>query len=524
MIPDWLKFKKYPHIGKPLTKKKDSGWIIEYVTNPDNIAKHKFTPLLHKKIYQRKYRPNKDAPKNESGKRQRSVQKPKERPIFYASHLDSIVYSYYSYCITKSYELYLEDKDFGDSAVAYRKIPIVKGKKGNKSNIEFAFEAFKFIEENKHRELSMIVADVTSFFDKLDHRILHKQWKRVLNCISLPDDHYNVFKSLISKRYVNELELFKKFQNRLIVERGIANDDKNTRLRFKKVKHIWNLKRERVVAYCSKSDFYKEATNLIRVEKGCSHQHKRCRKNCSLKGIPQGTPMSATLANIYMLDFDKLVFEAAKKKDAYYQRYSDDLIIVCDQKDELYFNDLIRNAIEDLAKLEIQPKKTNIYRYKNVHGEFVGGIVDDKEGVIQNKHLEYLGFQYDGNKVKVKTVGFSKFYRSMKRAFRRGVHFASKPENKTHNLFEERLYKRFTYKGAKRRLKYKPDPKSETGFSISKEQYWGNYISYLEKANRVMKPINCDDTIKKQYSKFWPNFGKEMKKAYKAIGKKVEGM
>jgi Reverse transcriptase (RNA-dependent DNA polymerase) len=524
MIPDWLKFKKYPHIGKPLTRKKDSGWVMEYVANPDKIAKHKFTPLLHKKIYQRKYRPNEDALKNKFKKRQRSVQKPKERPIFYASHLDSIVYSYYSHNLTEAYENYLENEDYGISAVAYRKIPIVKGKKGNKSNIEFAFETFKFIDENKHRKLSIIVADVTSFFDKLDHRILHKQWKRVLNSNSLPDDHYNIYKSLISKRYVNELELFNKFQNNLIVERGIENDDKKTKLRYKKVKHIWNLKRERVVAYCSKEDFFREATNLIRVEKSCSHQHKRCRENCGLKGIPQGTPMSATLANIYMLDFDELVFNATQEKDAYYQRYSDDLIIVCDQKDEDYFNNLIRTSIEDLAKLDIQPKKTNIYRYENIDDKFVGGIVDEKNEVTPNKHLEYLGFQYDGTKVKVKTVGFSKFYRSMKRAFRRGVHFAVKPENKNHNLFEERLYKRFTYKGAKRRLIYKPDPKSETGFSKSKEQYWGNYISYLEKANRVMKPINGDDTIKKQYSNFWPNFGKEMKKAYKEIGEKAAKM
>jgi hypothetical protein len=524
MTPDWLKFKRYPHIGKPLTKKKDSGWVTEYVTNPENVASHKFTPLLHKIIHQRKYRPNENAPKNKFGKKQRSVQKPKERPIFYASHLDSILYSYYSHELTEAYENYIENEDYGISSVAYRKIPIVKGKKGNKSNIEFAFETFKFIEDNKHRKLSMIVSDVTSFFDNLDHRILHKQWKRILKVESLPDDHYNVYKSLISKRYVNELELFKKFQHNLIVERGIENDDKNTRLRFKKVKHIWNLKRERVVAYCSKEDFYREAKNLIRLEKNCSHQHKRCRKSCQLKGIPQGTPMSATLANIYMLDFDKTIFEATQQKNAYYQRYSDDLIIVCDQKDEEYFYNLICTTIEDLAKLDIQRKKTNIYRYEDIDDEFVGGILNDEQDVSENKHLEYLGFQYDGKKVKVKTVGFSKFYRSMKRAFRRGVHFAVKPENKNHNLFEQRLYKRFSYKGAKRRLIYKADPKSETGYSKSKEQYWGNYISYLEKANRVMKPINGDDTIKKQFSKFWPNFGKEMKKAYKEIGEKVAKM
>ena len=225
-----------------------------------------------------------------------------------------------------------------------------------------------------------------------------------------------------------------------------------------------------------------------------------------------------------MLDFDRLIFEDTQQKSAYYQRYSDDLIIVCDQKDEDYFNNLIRLSIENLTKLDIQPEKTNIYRYKKINGEFIGGIVDENNLVVPNKHLEYLGFQYDGKKVRVKTVGFSKFYRSMKRAFKRGIHFATKPENKNHNLFEERLYKRFTYKGAKRRLIYKSDPKSETGYSKSKEQYWGNYISYLEKANRIMKSINDDDTIKKQYSKFWLNFGKEMKKAHEEIDEKVVKM
>lgn len=521
MIPDWLKFKKYPHIGNPLTRKKDSGWVLEYVSNSENIVKHKFTPLLHKKIYQRKYRPDKDAAKNKFGRKKRSVQKRKERPIFYASHLDSIVYSYYSHILTKAYEDFLKGKDYGISAVAYRKISIVEGQKGNKCNIEFAHETFNFIEENKHRKLSMIVADVSSFFDNLNHRILHQQWKRILNLDSLPDDHYSVYKSLIAKRYVNELELFKKFQNNLIVERGLNGNDKKTKLRHKKVKHIWNLKKERVVAFCSKKDFFQKATNLIRVEKLCSHQHKHCRGRCEIKGIPQGTPMSATLANIYMLDFDEKVYDEVTGRNGYFQRYSDDLIIVCDQKDEQFFNNLIRISIEKLVKLDIQSEKTNIYRYQTLDHEFVGGIVDSNNNICTNKQLEYLGFEYDGKKVRVKTAGFSKFYRSMKRAFRRGAHFATKPKNKNHNLFEERLYKRFTYKGAKRRLIYKPDPKSETGYSKTKEQYWGNYISYLEKANRVMKSINGDDTIKSQYSKFWSKFGKEMKKANREIGEKI---
>jgi hypothetical protein len=519
MIPDWLKFKRYPHIGYPLTKRNDLGWIISYVKNPKKIESHRFTPLLHKKIYQRKFRPSVDALKKD-GKRIRTVQEPKQRPIFYASHLDSIIYSYYSDLLTKAYESYLIDKEFGMCAVAYRKIPIVKSKKGNKCNIEFAYDTFKFIEDNKENNLSVIVADITSFFDNLNHRILHSQWKRVLKVDDLPNDHYNIYKSLIYKRYVNELELFNRFKDNLIVERGIPDEPNKIQLKNASVKKIWNLKRERVVSYCSKSDFFSKATDLIRIEKPCSHQHKKCRQNCNLKGIPQGTPMSATLANIYMLDFDEKIYDIVVDKNAYYQRYSDDLVIVCKQEDETFFYNLIRESIEKLANLDIQPKKTNIYRYSNNLGVFSGGIL--KDGVIEsNKQLEYLGFVYDGNKIRVKTVGFSKFYRSMKRAFRRGVHFASKPTNKSHNLFEERLYKRFSYKGAKRRLIYKPNPSSETGFVKSKEQHWGNYLSYLEKANNIMKPINGDDNIKRQYSKFWKNFGKEMKKAYSEIGKKV---
>jgi reverse transcriptase-like protein len=520
MSPDWLKFKKYPHIGRPLTKKKDTKWVVPYVTKPNNIAKHKFTPLLHKKIFQRKYRPVKGAPKNIYRKRQRTHIGTKERPIYYASHLDSIVYSYYSHLLTAAYEKLLQYVEFNSSPVAYRKIPIGSGRKGNKSNIEFAFDTFKFIEENKDLKLTMIVADITSFFDNLDHKILHKQWKRVLEVDSLPPDHYTVYKSLTVKRYVNETDLFNRFSHKLIVQRGEKNNSTKKRLRPKSVKHIWNLRKEKVVAYCYKEDFFKEATDLIRTKKACSHQHQHCRQNCEIKGIPQGTPMSAALANIYMLDFDKSVYEATKKRNAYYQRYSDDLIIVCDQEDEKFFYELIRKEIEETAKLEIQREKTNIYRYEMENGEFAGGIVE-KQKVSRNKQLEYLGFEYDGKKVKVKTVGFSKFYRSMKRSFRRGIHFASKPENRNPKLFEERLYKRFSYKGAQRRMIWKPDASSDTGYSPSKEYHWGNYISYLEKANKVMKPINGDDTIRNQYSRFWPMFGKEMKQAYKEIGKKI---
>lgn len=87
------------------------------------------------------------------------------------------------------------------------------------------------------------------------------------------------------------------------------------------------------------------------------------------------------------------------------------------------------------------------------------------------------------------------------------------------SLFETRLYKRFTHIGSKRRLKWLPDSVSPTGYTRSTQQDWGNFISYLDKANNVMKEINRDDTISKQYSNVWKKFHEIKELTYREIGK-----
>lgn len=519
MEEDWLKFKKYPHIGRPLNKKRDRGWVKKYVTDPEKISNHKFTPLLHRTFSSRKFRPKKNAIKNSSGKRIRSIKDKKTRHIYFASHLDSIIYGYYSYNLTQAYETYLKDRPFGNTAVAYRKIPIGDEKKGNKSNIEFSYEAFKFIDDNKNRQLSIIVADVSAFFDNLDHRLLHKQWKRVLGTDDLPSDHYAIYKNLISKRYVNENELFNRFKNKLMVERFKPHDTSEKEIKRKKVNKIYNMRFENVVAFCEADEFFSEGVDLIRADKPQNSEARKSRGKNLLKGIPQGSPISATLANVYMLDFDEHIYNTTVSKRAFYQRYSDDLIIICDRVDENYYHQLIEEEIEVKAKLEIHPDKTKTYRYGlNVSGEFKGGLlVKESDEVNFNKQLEYLGFEYDGNKVYVKTAGFSKFYRTMKRSFRRGAYFAKKAHIPSDSLFETKLYKRFTHVGARRRLKWYKDPNSPTGYSRSTQYDWGNFISYVNKANHVMKDINGDDTIIKQSSKIWQRFHELKEGIYEEI-------
>ena len=66
-------------------------------------------------------------------------------------------------------------------------------------------------------------------------------------------------------------------------------------------------------------------------------------------------------------------------------------------------------------------------------------------------------------------------------------------------------------------MKWLPDENSPTGYSPSKQFDWGNFISYLNKANHVMREINQDDTIIRQYRKVWNKFHDVKKATYEEI-------
>jgi hypothetical protein len=471
------------------------------VENKKSIKEHSFLPLIHKTIVSRKYRADETKPKRtKKGERKRIIKKPKVRDIYYASHLDSIVFSYYNYLINEKYNKLLSTKEFNDSIVAYRKIPMYNGSDKNKCNIDFAKDTFLFIEKNKAKKLTAIVADVTAFFDNLDHKILKKQWCKVLGKTTLPDDHYNVFKSLTNIRYVKGDQLYNSYHKTMLVEKGIPNSSKEKEHKRIGIKSNRYFKEKNAIAYCTKENFLSNNLNLV------ISAHNKL-------GIPQGSPISATLANVYMLDFDQEVYDKIDSIGGYYQRYSDDLIIVCEQKYEDEIIKFIRDKVENLARLEIHPSKTVVYRFEEIDGIFKGFEIDEKSKKHNyNKCLEYLGFSYDGQRVLIKNSGFSKFYRSMKRSFKKSSSLAINSKNPDKNLFKSRLYKRFTHRGAKRKLIYHPSKEDKTVYIKTKKYYWGNYLSYINKANDSMKSLNGEkDFIKKQSKKFWSQFYKLMK-------------
>lgn len=369
----------------------------------------------------------------------------------------------------------------------------------NKCNIDFAKTTFEFIHKNSSKKLTVIVSDVTDFFPSLNHKILKKQWSRVLNEVTLPPDHYNVFKALTNIKYVKSDQLFESYGNTMMVKKGIPNSSSETNFVRKKIKSIHFFKEKRASHYCCKKEFLKHNLNLI------------ISKNNSV-GIPQGSPISATLANIYMLDFDQEIFDEVSSIGGFYQRYSDDLIIICEQQYEDFMIKLIRNKVDSLVDLKIEPNKTKVFRFEEVKGKFTGFEIHETTKVPNhNKALEYLGFSFDGQRVLIKSSGFSKFYRSMKSSFKKSTSFAIHSKNPDKSLFKSRLYKRFTHRGAKRKLIYRPSKTDKTIYKKTNEYYWGNYLSYINKANDSMKTINGDNLIRRQSRKFWKKFNDLMK-------------
>ncbi|MBY0429463.1 MAG: hypothetical protein K2Q32_09625, partial [Alphaproteobacteria bacterium] len=119
----WFKRKGYLHFDKSLV----SHEAEKYVTNPGNISKHSFSPLIHyQKISIKVQRDKiKEAKYKESGK---TLPKPKlkitskPRDIFYTSHVDGYIYSYYTYLLHDAYEAFLKQNSLTSNVIAYRPI------------------------------------------------------------------------------------------------------------------------------------------------------------------------------------------------------------------------------------------------------------------------------------------------------------------------------------------------------------------------------------------------------------------
>lgn len=425
--------KKYRVKGyKHLDSKKSIEKVKDKIQNPQWVAKHGFYPFMHFEIKFQKY----------SRKEKRS--KEKVRKIFYASHIDSFIYKYYGDKLNDHYNSIVDEMSINEVATAYR------NNLSGKSNIDFAKEVIDFIKVQKNAYI--FVADFTNFFDTLDHRYLKEKIRYVLKKETLPDDYYNVFKNITKFSYfikdTIEAELKTKYTESEI------------------------------------KDSYKYFTD----EEFRAFKHKNIYKNSKSYGIPQGAGISSVCSNIYLLDFDKKIQKYTNEQNGLYRRYCDDLIIVIPIEGDIrnYNYKTHQKFVEDVRRqipnLEIQPEKTGNYFYSNneiTNLEFI------------KEELDYLGFSFNGEEVRIREKSLFKYYtrtyRKIRIANRKSKEFGRKS-------YRRELYKNYSHLGK------------------NKKEH-GNFLSYVERAQKIFdgdsKTINL---MEKQVKNHWKRINSRLEK------------
>lgn len=505
---DWFKLKRYPHIGLPLNPGDRSKWIEPYVTSEEKVTKHAFLPFIHKTSRVKKFRKKYNAQTGKleivikDGKKIARNPNEKKRELFYASHLDSLIFSYYSYQLNEKYEVKLSEFGLNDIANAYRSVPINPNKEDspNKCNIDFANDVFKYILDYPQKKFSVIAFDISSFFDNLDHKLLLEVWCDVLKVDKLPSDHFNVYKNITRFTHVDIVDIFEEFKDKIHTQKTNKFGVKLKRKR-KKIDKIKFLRDQDAIAFCTEKEFFKVKDKLLQPSKTKIVDKKIVYRNF---GIPQGSPISSVLANMYLLHFDKKINDNIVNFGGIYRRYSDDMIVVCPLENKTGLLELVYSEIKKY-KLEIQSAKTQIFQFEYQNDKLVcGEEYQDGNLINWNKNFVYLGFEFDGKNVLLKSASLSSYYRKMKRGIRRAKYYSKKHKKE---IFKRRLLKRHSFIGAKRTRKYIWNEK-EKKFKKTEYYNWGNFLSYAFKAADIM----INNKIKQQTRKHWSILNNELNK------------
>ena len=351
-----------------------------------NIFTESYYPLLYypKKIKRYRF----------DDKKQNRRVKYKKRDIYYSGHFDSLRLRFWNLIINTEYERILKDSNFNSCILAYRKHDPAK------SNIDFAFDAFKKITEFK--KCDILCLDISKFFDNISHQELKKNLINVLDfkdshqTNKLTNFHYKVFNYLTKFNYVDKKDLD-----------SIGFDHKNR--------------------ICSPKEF----REVVR-KQGLIKSNPKLAEG---KGIPQGTAASATLANISMLQFDQKIFDLVNSLGGYYLRYSDDLLIVGQFENVDQLLSIITSELNVIG-LELN-NKLDIFSYEK----------NGSRGRVTKSNLpakvQYLGFEFDGFNIYLRSSSLSKYHGRMKRGINKAIREAYGRRGKGKKVFRNKLRRKF---------------------------------------------------------------------------------
>lgn len=391
----------YPHFDNiiPFTPKNQER-IKKILANKNEVKLHGFLPFIKTTFKTPRFK------KDSSGVIKKTL---KDRPICNASHIDSYIYTWYSFLLNKKYEEKILNKEFSSCVTAYRSFS------EKKSNIEFAKEIFDEIKIKKN--CVVLAFDIKGFFDNMDHVILKSAWENIIDD-KLNDDEYNVYKSITKFNWVSKEKILREF-----------NFPKN----FKPLR------------YCN----YKEFDLKIR-------KQGLIKKNFH-KGVPQGSPISAVLSNVYMFKFDEEIYGLVKRLGGFYRRYSDDIIVISDLKNALDIYNYVINTISgDSLKLKVNRKKTETFLFKeNKLNEVVSYDFDLETNFVKIKRrLQYLGFEFDGQNIFIRSSSLSRYHRKMKAYIKVTVNRAYGKKSRGESIFRKKIFERYSIKGRRNFITY----------------------------------------------------------------------
>lgn len=386
----------------------------------------------------------------------------------YASHLDNYIYKYYGLELNESYNNYLNNNDFDDSSVAYRT------NKDGKCNIDFAAEVINFIKNTD--SCYVYIGDFTGFFDNLNHKYLKKMILSLYENKSIPKHQYEIFKNITKFSYIDKKDI------------DFFTNDSNGKY-----------KRGYQKAFKKMSDFRRFKKEISTVDS----LYKVLRQNPDDYGIPQGTAISAIYSNVYMLDADKKIKQIISKNNGMYRRYSDDYIVILPNITEnefLIIKENIEDTLRNEASLTIHPDKTQVMIFDN--GKLLDLITKEETT------LDYLGFTFDGEIVKMREKSIYNFYRTAYELINKGV-VISKQKGHARLTYKRKLYQKYHRFGERtdKIYKYKPRP-------------YGTFISYAYKCQKIFDKIspNTTNRMKKQIS----NHEKKLEKRIVLANKKLK--
>jgi len=411
--------RSYLHFDSPIGKEAAEA----LATSSERVSGHSFYPFISRRITSTKIK------KGAEGKIERKP--PKVREIAYAAHKDSQIYAHYGDILMSQHESKLRERGLTESVTAFRSIE-------RKSNIHFANEVFEFIRQSG--PCSVLAMDVRDFFGSLDHDSLKSSWCRLLGVERLSEDHFKVFKSL--SRYTSVA--LDEVQEALGLPDDGAAGVRGYRL-------------------CSPSEFREKIRGL-------------CVTNISGKGIPQGSPMSAVLSNIYLLEFDQAVNDFVKAHGGLYRRYCDDILVVLPTDESLKeCRQLIEDRLADL-KLPVSAEKTEEFTF-----------VSQGDRLWVRKPLQYLGFTFDGRFKRLRPASIARYYKKMRAGVRRAKAIRARADVRrgvgfTTWLKRKKVYNLYSYVGRH------------------------NFISYAFRASRIMN----EPGIKKQVKRHWLRLQEEI--------------